>query len=73
MSDSREFIGNSSVKNLRCREGVGPIDSGTVTDRCGERQRQYLDRLADREDAFRYDNSADVSTAVAEIAAEIER
>lgn len=52
---------------------MGPIDSGTVVDRRAERERRYRDPLADREDIFVYDNSGDVSTAVAEFAAEIER
>ncbi|QLH80548.1 dTMP kinase [Halosimplex pelagicum] len=49
------------------------LDDGAVPDRRGERERRYRDLLADREDALVYDNSGDVSTAVAEIAAEIER
>ena len=49
------------------------LDDGAVADRFAERQRRYRDRLADREDAVVYENTADVSTAVAEIAAEIPR
>lgn len=49
------------------------LDDGAVPDRRAERERRYRDLLADREDALVYDNSGDVSTAVAEIAAEIER
>ncbi|QPV61266.1 hypothetical protein I7X12_10840 [Halosimplex litoreum] len=49
------------------------LDDGAVPDRRGERERRYRDLLADREDAVVYENSGDVSTAVAEIAAEIER
>ncbi|WP_436907582.1 dTMP kinase [Halosimplex marinum] len=49
------------------------LDDGAVADRHAERQRQYLDLLADREDAVVYGNGGEVPTAVAEIAAEIER
>jgi thymidylate kinase len=47
------------------------LDEGSVPERHAGRQRRYRDLLSDREDAVVYENDGDISTAVAEIAAEI--
>ncbi|WP_415379642.1 dTMP kinase [Halosimplex sp. TS25] len=49
------------------------LDDGEVRDRHTERQTRFRDLVADRESVLVYENDGDISTAVAEIAAEIQR
>jgi len=49
------------------------LDDGSVPDRYAERQQRYRDLLAGREDVLVYENDGEISTAVVDIAAEIQR
>ena len=49
------------------------LDDGSVPDRYADRQQRYRDLLAGREDVLVYENDGEISTAVADIAAEIQR